>query len=69
MVGVLKQMAPWIKRAGVLRNSANPAGIAQFGAIRAMASSLGVDVSPINVREAARLKALSRRLRNLRMAA
>jgi putative ABC transport system substrate-binding protein len=48
----LKQMAPWITRAGVLRNSANPAGIAQFGAIRAMASSLRVDVSPINVREA-----------------
>ena len=52
----LKQMAPWIKRAGVLRNSANPAGIAQFGAIRAMASSLGVDVSPINVREASEIE-------------
>jgi putative tryptophan/tyrosine transport system substrate-binding protein len=40
---------PTCPRAAVLRDSANPAGIAQFGAIRAAASSLGVDVSPIDV--------------------
>ena len=35
-------------------------GSAQFGAIRAMASSLGVDVSPINVREASEIEARHR---------
>jgi putative ABC transport system substrate-binding protein len=49
---LLKQIAPSVTRAAVLRDSGNPAGIAQFGAIRAMASSLGVDVSPINVQRA-----------------
>jgi putative tryptophan/tyrosine transport system substrate-binding protein len=47
---LLKQIAPRVTRAAVLRDSTNPAGIAQFGAIRATASLLGVDVSPINVR-------------------
>ena len=42
---------PTCPRAAVLRDSANPAGIAQFGAIRAAAPSLGVDVSPIDVRD------------------
>ena len=44
---LLKEIAPRMTRAAVLRDSANPAGIAQFGAIRARASLLGVDVSPI----------------------
>src|SRR6516165_3239217 len=48
---LLKEIAPRVTRAAVLRDSANPAGIAQFGAIRARASSLGMDVSPIDVRE------------------
>jgi putative ABC transport system substrate-binding protein len=51
-VELLKQVAPNIRRAAVLRNAANPAGIAQFGAIRTTASSLGVDVSPIDIRDA-----------------
>jgi putative ABC transport system substrate-binding protein len=49
---LLKQIAPGVTRAAVLRDADNPAGIAQFGAIRATASTLGVDVSPINVRRA-----------------
>ena len=49
---LLKQIAPSMTKAAVLRDSGNPAGIAQFSAIRAMASSLGVDVSPINVQRA-----------------
>jgi putative ABC transport system substrate-binding protein len=48
---LLKEIAPRVTRAAVLRDSANPAGIAQFGAIRARASSLGMDVTPIDVRE------------------
>ena len=40
----------------VLRDSVNPAGIAQFGAVRATGSSLGVDVSPIDVRNASEIE-------------
>jgi putative ABC transport system substrate-binding protein len=40
----------------VLRDAANPAGIAQFGAIRASATALGVDVSPINVRDTSEIE-------------
>jgi putative ABC transport system substrate-binding protein len=49
---LLKQIAPRITRAAVLRDQTNPAGIAQFGAIQALASSLGVQVSPVNMRNA-----------------
>jgi putative tryptophan/tyrosine transport system substrate-binding protein len=51
-VELLKQIAPRMTRAAVLRDQTNPAGIAQFGAIQAVAPSLGVQVSPINVRNA-----------------
>jgi hypothetical protein len=37
-------------RAAVLRDSANPAGIAQFGAIQTAAQSLGVELRPVDVR-------------------
>ena len=47
-VELLKQVAPNVRRAAVIRNAAK----AQFGAIRATASSLGVDVSPIDIRDA-----------------
>jgi ABC-type uncharacterized transport system substrate-binding protein len=46
---LLKQIAPHLTRAAVLRDSTNPAGIAQFGAIQAAAQSLGVEVSPVSV--------------------
>ena len=52
-IELLKQVAPDIKRAAVIRDAANPAGIAQFGAIRTTASSLGIDVSPIDIRDPA----------------
>ena len=52
LLELLKQVAPGVKRAAVLRDSANPAGMAQFGTIQAVASSVGVEVSPINVRDA-----------------
>jgi putative ABC transport system substrate-binding protein len=51
-IELLKQVAPNIRRAAVIRDAANAAGIAQFGAIRTTASSLGVDVSPIDIRDA-----------------
>jgi putative ABC transport system substrate-binding protein len=49
---LLKQIAPGVKRVAVLRNAANAAGIGQFAAIQGAASSLGLEVSPVNVRDA-----------------
>jgi ABC-type uncharacterized transport system substrate-binding protein len=49
---LLKQIAPSVTRAAIFRDPANPAGIAQFGAIQAAAQSLGIEVSPISVRDA-----------------
>jgi len=48
---LLKEIAPSVTRVGVIRNSANPSGIAAFSAIQNAAQSLGVEVSPINVRD------------------
>ena len=49
---LLKQIAPNVTRAGILRDPTNPAGLAYVGAIRATAQSLGMDVSPVNVVDA-----------------
>jgi len=49
---LLKQIAPGVTRAAVLRDPAISAGIGQFGAIQAVAPSLGLEVTPVNVREA-----------------
>jgi putative tryptophan/tyrosine transport system substrate-binding protein len=45
---LLKQIAPAVRRVAVLRDPAVTSGIGQFGAIQAVASSVGVEVSPIN---------------------
>ena len=47
---LLKQIAPSVTRAGVLRVT-NTAGTAEFAAVQAMAQSLDIEVSPISVRE------------------
>jgi putative ABC transport system substrate-binding protein len=50
---LLKQIAPGVTRVAVLRTITNtPGGPAQFGAIQAMAPSLGVEVYPVNVSDA-----------------
>ena len=49
---VLKQIAPGLTRVGVLRDATVPAGTGQWGAISAVAPALGVDLSPIDVRDA-----------------
>jgi putative ABC transport system substrate-binding protein len=46
---LLKQIMPGVTRAAVLRDPAVPSGTGQFGAIQAVAPSLGVEVSPLNV--------------------
>ena len=47
---LLKAIAPGVTRAAVIRDAAIPAGTGQFGAIQSVAPSLGVEVSPVNVR-------------------
>jgi putative ABC transport system substrate-binding protein len=49
---LLKQLAPGVTRAAVLRDPVSPSGIAQFGVIKVVAPSLGIEVNPINVRDA-----------------
>jgi putative ABC transport system substrate-binding protein len=49
---LLKEIAPALTRVAVLRNAATPSGPAQFGVIQSVATSLGVDVIPVNMREA-----------------
>ena len=49
---LLKEIAPRVTRVAIIRNAANPAGIASFGALQNAAQSLGVQASPINVRDA-----------------
>jgi putative tryptophan/tyrosine transport system substrate-binding protein len=46
---LLKQIAPSVKQAAVLRDPALTAGIGMFAVIQSVASSLGVEVLPINV--------------------
>jgi putative tryptophan/tyrosine transport system substrate-binding protein len=50
---LLKEIAPKVTRAAVLRDVGIVAGIGQFAVIQSVAPSLGVEVSPINVRDAA----------------
>jgi putative ABC transport system substrate-binding protein len=53
---LLKQIAPNVTRVAVLRDAAIASGTGQFGAIQAVAPSLKVDVSPVNMRESADLE-------------
>jgi putative tryptophan/tyrosine transport system substrate-binding protein len=53
---LLKQIAPGVTRVAVLRDPAISTGIGQFGAIQAVAPSLGVEVSPVNVRDASEIE-------------
>jgi len=48
---LLKQVAPNVTRALVFRDPTTAAGIGQFGAIRSVAQSLGVELTPLNVRD------------------
>lgn len=54
---LLKQIAPSVTRAAVLRDPALTAGIGQFAVIQSVAPSVGVDVSAINLRDAAEIEA------------
>jgi putative ABC transport system substrate-binding protein len=49
---LLKEIAPRVTRAAILRDPTLPAGTGQLGAIQALAPSLGVETTPIDVRDA-----------------
>src|SRR5262249_24889931 len=51
LLELLKQIAPRVARVAVVRNPANPVELAQFGAIQAVAPSLGVELTPIIERD------------------
>jgi putative ABC transport system substrate-binding protein len=48
---LLKQIAPNVTRALVFRDPSSAAGLGQFGAIRSVAQSLGIELTPVNVRD------------------
>jgi putative ABC transport system substrate-binding protein len=49
---LLKEIAPNVTRVAVLRDPAIASGIGQFGAVQIVAPSLGVQLSPLDVRDA-----------------
>jgi ABC-type uncharacterized transport system substrate-binding protein len=51
-VELLKQVAPGVTQAAVLRDTSSSAGVGQFAVIQAVAPSLGLEVSTINVGDA-----------------
>jgi putative ABC transport system substrate-binding protein len=53
---LLKEVAPGVKRVGVLRDPAISAGTGQFGAIQTAAPSFGVELIPINVHDAVEIE-------------
>jgi putative ABC transport system substrate-binding protein len=53
---LLKEIAPRVTRAAVLRDPADPAGIGQFGALRTAAPAVGIEVHPIDVRDPAAIE-------------
>jgi putative tryptophan/tyrosine transport system substrate-binding protein len=53
---LLKEIAPSATRAAVLRDAAIVAGIGQFAVIQSVAPALGLDVSPVNLRDPAEIE-------------
>jgi ABC-type uncharacterized transport system substrate-binding protein len=53
---LLKEIAPRVTRAAVLRDPAVASGIGQFGAVQIVAPSLGVEVTPVDIRDAGEIE-------------
>jgi putative tryptophan/tyrosine transport system substrate-binding protein len=53
---LLKEIAPHVKRAAVLRDSTLTSGVGQFAVIQSVAPALGMEVIPINLRERAEIE-------------
>ena len=52
---LLKEIAPGVTRAAILRDASIAAGIGQFAIIQSVAPSVGVDVTPVDLRDAAEI--------------
>jgi putative ABC transport system substrate-binding protein len=55
-VELLKEIAPGVTRAAVIRDPSIAAGIGQFAVIQSVAPSVGVEVTPVDVRDAAEIE-------------
>jgi putative ABC transport system substrate-binding protein len=53
---LLGEIAPGVTRVAVIRDHTISSGTGQWGAIQAVAPSLGVDVRPVNVRDASEIE-------------
>jgi putative ABC transport system substrate-binding protein len=53
---LLKEITPGVKHVAVLRDPSTSAGIGQFAAIQSAAPSLGVELEPIDVRDAGEIE-------------
>jgi ABC-type uncharacterized transport system substrate-binding protein len=53
---LLKEVAPGVKRAAVFRDLSTPAGIGQFSAIQSVAPPLDIEVTLLNMRDAAEIE-------------
>jgi putative tryptophan/tyrosine transport system substrate-binding protein len=56
LLALLKEIAPSVTRVAVLRDPTTSTGIGQLAAIQGAAPSLGVELSPIDVRDASALE-------------
>jgi putative tryptophan/tyrosine transport system substrate-binding protein len=54
---LLKQVAPRVTRAAVLQQAGLPGVLGQLGAVQAAGPGLGIEVKPLNVRDAASIEA------------
>jgi putative ABC transport system substrate-binding protein len=53
---LLKEIAPSVTRAAILRDATKPSGTGQFGVIQAMAPTLRMEVQPVNMRNAGEIE-------------
>jgi putative tryptophan/tyrosine transport system substrate-binding protein len=53
---LLKEIAPSVTRAAVLRDAGTAAGIGQFAVVQSVAPSVGIEVSPIDLRGPAQIE-------------
>ena len=51
MAGAAEKIAPGVMRAGVLRDPSISSGIGQFAVIQSVASSVGIEVTPVNLQD------------------
>ena len=56
LLELLKEIAPNVTRAAVIRDATIPSGMAQFGAIQAVGPSLHMEVIPVNMHDAGEIE-------------